>query len=214
MNKIEFFFDFVSPYAYLAQFKLPAIAAKYGYEIECKPINLSEAKLAAGNNGPATAQIPAKFRYAGIDLMRWAKKYGAPFVMPALKKPANPEEKMALPKELLDTSKAHKGFFYAQKQGKGGEYVSRVYHATFGSGGFAGDDEVLRGVAEGFGWDADEFFDYIHSDEANALYEACNAEAHSRGIFGVPTMIIGDQMWWGNDRLSLMEEYLEESSKS
>lgn len=216
MKTIEFFFDFASPYAYLAHCRLPALANQYGYSVIYKPIDLFAAKQAAGNTGPASVQIPPKFRYVATDLMRWAKKYDVPFLMPWAGKPgasSEPPKKMDLPKGGVDSSRAHKGVFYARERGQEGEYVASVYQATFGSGKLVGNDDVLRAVVQELGWSNDEFFAYVLSDEADSLYAEANKEAQGRGVFGVPIMIVDDQMWWGNDRLSLLEEYLADNTE-
>lgn len=196
MKNIEFFFDLMSPYAYLAHCRLPALAEKYGYGITYKPIDLKAAKLAAGNTGPSTAQMPAKLRYAIADLTRWAQKYDVPFSL-AMSGPPMPE-------------RANKGAFYALGKGQERDYVARLWAATFGAGGDVNSDALLSDVARQMGWSPEVFLEFIRSDKAARLYDELNKEAHARGVFGVPTMIVDDQMWWGNDRLALLEEYLAE----
>ena len=211
MKNFEFFFDFASPYAYLANCRVPALAEKYGYELVYKPIDLIAAKRAAGNTGPATVQIPPKFRYIQSDLMRWSQKYGVPFEVPFMRKPAAASDIPKtgdLPKSLVDSSRAHKGVFFARERGQEADYVNCVYYATFGSGRLVGNEEVLGDVAQKMGWPVDTFLDFVQCDAADRLYAEANEEAQGRGVFGVPTMIVGGEMWWGNDRLGLLEEYL------
>lgn len=212
MASIEFFFDFASPYAYLAHSQMPALAKKYNYELIYRPIDLIAAKKAVGNTGPATIQMPIKFRYIAKDLQRWADRYGIPFItqFDKMPPPAAGEggKKPELPKGLIDSSRTHKGVFYAREQGKESEYVACVYQSTFGAGRMAGQPEVLEIVAQEMGWSLEDFLAYIDSDEANRIYEEANQDAQSRGVFGVPAMIVGEEMWWGNDRLGLLEEYL------
>ena len=86
--------------------------------------------------------------------------------------------------------------------------MNKAYHATFGSGGAFDSDEVLSGVAREMGWSPEEFLAFVSSEKAGQLYEASNTEAHGRGVFGVPIMMVGEEMWWGNDRLDFLEEYL------
>lgn len=194
MSNIDFYFDFFSPYAYLANCRLPQLADKYGYGINYKPIDIKEAKLAAGNTGPATAQMPAKLRYAIADFARWGKKYNIPFAFAA-----GPP---------TSSARLNKGTFLAIAKGQARAYVDSAYHATFGSGGAFDSEEVLTGVARTMGWAPEEFLAYVQSDEAGQLYAACKNEAHARGVFGVPIMMVGEDMWWGNDRLDFLEEYL------
>jgi 2-hydroxychromene-2-carboxylate isomerase len=203
MKQIEFFFDFASPFAYLAHASLPALADRYGVEIVYQPIDLFAARSAAGNTGPSTPQIPNKFRYIQKDLLRWAEKYGIPFKFPA---PAPGQQVIA--KAQIDSSRAHKAMYYASDQGRACEFANRLWSKTYGVGGFVGDDSNLRAVAQEMGWDGDELLAYANSPAAQTRYEAANRDAHERGVFGVPIMLIGDEMWWGNDRLGLMEDYL------
>lgn len=193
MRNIDFYFDFLSPYSYLAHCRLPALADKYGYEITYKPIDLKAAKLAAGNTGPATVEMPMKLRYAMADLTRWAKKY---------------EAQLAFANVPPVTERANKGAFFARQKGQVRAYVSALWAATFGSAGDFNSDEVLSDVARQLGWSPEEFLEYLQSDTAERLYQEGNKEAQDRGVFGAPIMMVGDQMWWGNDRLDFLEEYL------
>lgn len=193
MSSIDFYFDFLSPYSYLAHCRLPELAKKYGYEINYKPIDLKAAKLAAGNTGPATVQMPVKLRYAMADLGRWAKRYGVP---------------MAFAQVPPVTERANKGVFYALQKDQAEAYVSALWGATFGVGGEFDSDEVLNAVARQLGWSSDEFLEFVQSDTAEQLYAEGNKAAQERGVFGAPVMMVGEEMWWGNDRLDLLEEYL------
>lgn len=212
MASIEFFFDFASPYAYLANCRLPSLAEKYGYDLVYRPIDLFAAKVAAGNTAPPSVAIPPKFRYVTADLKRWADKYGVPLLMPGLGVGGPPSdelpEKKTLPRELMDSSAAHKGVFFAQQKDMTREFVGAVFRQTFGAGGAIGDENTLRSVVGELGWSEDDFYQFVQSAQADQRYAEANDEAQGRGVFGVPTMIVDDQMWWGNDRLGLLEEYL------
>lgn len=197
MKTIHYYFDFISPYSYLSNFRLPDLAAQYGYEIVYHPIDLKAAKLAAGNDGPATAQMPKKMRYAFADLMRWAKKYNAPLAMVA---------EGGIP----DPTKANIGTFYAIDRNQAAAYVTEMWRATFGSGARMDSPDALAQVATTMGWDAQEFLQFIESDEAAQRYAQENQVAQDSGVFGAPIMVVGEEMWWGNDRLDLMEEHLAE----
>lgn len=211
MNTIDFYFDFISPYAYLANARLPSIAEKYGCALNYRPIDLQAAKVAAGNTGPASAQIPPKFRYATTDLMRWARKYGVPFAIPQ-KKPGDTagasRENVGIPKELLDSSRANKAVYFARKKGRERAFIDLLYRNTFGAGILVGNDSALRDTVSELGWSVDDVFEFVHSEDAAGMYEDGNKAAQARGVFGVPTMMVDDQMWWGNDRLDMLEEYL------
>lgn len=204
MKAIEFFFDFSSPYAYLAHCRLPALADEYGYEVVYQPVDLFAARQAAGNTGPSSPQIPNKFRYIRQDILRWADRYGAPFVFPK----TDPNQPGGIRKDQIDSTRAHKAMFFAAERGQAREFASGLWARTYGCGGFVGDDENLRSVARELGWSVDALFEFINSGEADKRYEDLGREAHERGVFGVPIMLIGEEMWWGNDRLDFLEEYL------
>jgi 2-hydroxychromene-2-carboxylate isomerase len=72
---------------------------------------------------------------------------------------------------------------------------------------------TFRAVARALGWNEEAFLAYTDSAAAIALYESATEAAHARGVFGVPTMMIADEMWWGNDRIDFLEERLEELAR-
>lgn len=193
MRKIDYYFDFWSPYAYLASERLAKIADKHGCTIDYHPIDLTRAKLEAGNTGPPNLQIPPKIRYLMTDLKRWAAIYGLPFG--------------PIPKGK-DTKRINIGALLAQDRGVARDYLREGYALVWGQGGDPGSDELLTSLADKLGWHAGEFLTWVASPEAEARYESTFEEAVSRGVFGVPIMIVGDEMWWGNDRLDFLEQFL------
>lgn len=205
MKRLEFFFDFSSPYAYLAHARIPGIAERFGLEVVYHPINLFEAKKAAGNTGPSSPQIPPKFKYIRQDIVRWAERYGVPFVFP----PLDPTIPGGVKKEQIDSSRAHKAMFFAIERQQAMEFAKQLWAHTYPVGGFIGDDANLEAVCAELGWEADSLFEFIGSPEAEDLYSQCKDDAHARGVFGVPTIIFEGEMWWGNDRLGLLEDHLE-----
>lgn len=194
---MTFFFDFVSPYVYLAHQKLPELAERFGYAIEYRPIDLKAAKLSAGNTGPANRDVPVKYRYLLADLRRWAGLYGVPLVPP--------------PKRNSDSKRLNCGTFFAVDRGMTRAYVDRVCHGIWGLGGAGDDDTLLESIAESMNWNVGEFLSYVSSDEALVRYNTSGNEANRLGVFGVPMTVIGEHMWWGNDRLGFVEDHLKTS---
>ena len=189
---IDFFFDFMSPFANLAHSQLPELARKHGYELRYRPIDLPAAKLAAGNTGPPNVSMPIKLRYLRKDLDRWAERYKIPISFPP-----------SLKSEL-----ANKGVFFAEAKGQCEDYVRHVWSHSWGEGQDMSSEELLAEIASELRWEPDAFLAYVHSEEAEDAYRLSNEEAHSRGVFGAPIMMIGEEMWWGNDRLFFLDEYL------
>jgi 2-hydroxychromene-2-carboxylate isomerase len=192
MNEIDFYFDFYSPYAYLASHRVAEIADKYHCKVNYYPIDIKRAKLAVGNTGPANVDIPKKLRYLTLDLQRWADRYGLPLGRA----------------QHADYSRINKGLFFAKDRGAERDYVRHAYDLVWGQSKDPDSDQVLSGLARSLGWDVAEFLAYVSSKEIGDLYESVFESAIERGVFGVPFVAIGDEAWWGNDRLFLVEEYL------
>jgi 2-hydroxychromene-2-carboxylate isomerase len=188
---IDFYFDFMSPFAYLAHDPLCETADRHDREIVYHPIDLPSAKIAAGNTGPSNREIPVKLRYLLTDINRWAARRHVPVNFPA----------------SLNSARMNVGTFYALERGKAREYVHTGFDIGWGQGADIGTDESLIALAEKLGWSATDFLEAVANPAENAAYRASNHEAHERGVFGVPTMTIGDEMWWGNDRLEFLDEY-------
>lgn len=197
-RRIVFYLDFISPFAYLANSRLPGIAARYGAAIEHRPIDVMYAKLAAGNFAPSTRSLPAKARFIRRDRRAWAARYGVPMNDPKGSR----------------TERLNIGVFYAVDRGCAQRYVDAAFLRVRGLGQGPDDDAVLAGVAADMQWEAQALLDFVHSPEAKARYEECQREAHRLGVFGVPMMIVEDQMFWGNDRLDFLEEYLADAGRA
>src|SRR3546814_3604932 len=79
---IDFYFDFISPFSYLAQLRLPEIARRHGRALAYHPIDIPEAKIAAGNYGPSNREVPAKIKVLTADLQRLGRRYDVPLTFP------------------------------------------------------------------------------------------------------------------------------------
>ena len=194
---IEFYFDFMSPFAYLAHRPLCALADRYKREIIYKPIDLPAAKIAAGNTGPSNREVPVKLRYLLEDINRWAARYELPVNFPA----------------SLNSTRMNVGTFVAIERNQARQYVDAGFSLGWGEGADIGADATLGMLAERMGWPVSEFLQTLSAPEENDQFVASNNEAHERGVFGVPTMLIGTHMWWGNDRLEFLDEFLADSSQ-
>lgn len=192
-SRLDFYFDFMSPFAYLAFQKLPAICQRHGLELVPHAVNLPKLKLLAGNTAPPNVSLPLKIRYLSKDLERWAALYGVPLVFP----------------KSLASERLNKAFFFAQDRGQGEAFIREAWDRVWGRGVDPADPALLGELAGLFGWAADELNAWVDSADAGDRYGSETRTAHEAGVFGTPTMIVGDQMWWGNDRLAFMETALE-----
>ena len=189
---LEYFFDYVSPFSYLADSQLPAILQRTGAEIQYRPFLLGGVMKASGNSPPFS--VPAKGRYTATDTQRWAKRYGVE-VNPNSHFPVNTVLPMRAALVLLGNEA-----FPA--------YHAGVFAAMWQEGRNVADAEVLRVVIEKAGLDAGPILERCAEQETKDLLRKNTDDAVERGAFGAPTFFVGDEMFFGNDRLDFVEEAL------
>lgn len=191
-SPIDFFFDFASPYCYLAIEALPAIAQRHGRAVACHPVPLADLKRQIGNAGADTRSIPAKHRYVLADCRRWARRLGVDFV------DAGP----------METDLLHRAAFLAADRGQGLPYLALVARALWGQGRSEDAEALLARVAPALGWTAAELVGYASSPAAAERQARTLQRAVAADVFGVPTTIVDGALWWGNDRLPMLDTYL------
>ena len=103
------------------------------------------------------------------------------------------------------------GTFFAIDRDRAEDYVTQGFRLGYVEGSDLNDDAVLSALARAMDWPVEEFLSYLESSDGQERYAACNVQAHERGVFGVPIMMLGEEMWWGNDRLEFMRRHLENS---
>lgn len=190
MKKLELFFDLSSPYSYMAATQMKPLAERTGAEVVWRPMVLGAVFKATGNEMPA--RIPAKARWMGNDLMRWADHYGVPFRFSS-HFPANAIKAMRL--VLVDDAKA-------------ADVALAGFRAMWADDRDIADESVLRSVAELGGLDPAAAMQAIETPAIKERLRANTDEAIARGAFGAPTMLVGDELYWGNDRLHFVEAAL------
>jgi 2-hydroxychromene-2-carboxylate isomerase len=191
-SAIDFYFDFLSPYSYLASHRMREVADRSGCKIAYHVVDLARVKLAIGNNGPTNRSLPIKLAYLEMDQQRWAARYGIP-----LKVIQN-----------YNTRKLNIGCFFAERNGCLVNYVQMAFDLTWGRGQAPDDEQMLHSLADRMGWKTSEFLRYIDSEAGERAYNESTERAITRHVFGVPTITVDDQVWWGNDRVFMIEEYL------
>ena len=190
---VEFFFDYGSPFSYLADTQLPGIAAQAGASITHRPMLLGAVLKATGNSSPMA--VPAKARHMARELERWAKRYGVPF------RP-NPFP------FLRNTLRLMRGAVASRRLGIFERYHPAVFAASWADALDLGDDEVFHSVLRRAGVDADELFRAIDEQSTKDELRWATEIAVERGVFGAPTFFVDDEMFWGNDRLDWVERAL------
>jgi len=191
---IEFFFDFGSPTTYLAWTQLPRIAHEAGAQLVYRPMLLGGVFKATGNASPVT--VPAKGRWMMKDLARCAARHGVPFAF----NPHFPINTLTLMRGAIGLQMRLPGDF--------GRYVDAVFDAMWVHPRDMGDAGELAAVLERAQVDADAFTALVSDPEVKAALVAQTEHAVARGVFGAPTCFVGDDMFFGQDRLEFVREAL------
>lgn len=195
-KKLEFFYDCSSPWTYLAFSKIEEVARRHDAELVWRPIlvgglfNTVNPSVYESRAKP----VPVKAKYYVKDLRDWAQYYGLKIGNPTV-----------FP---VNSVKAMRGAFVAHEHRMIAAYSRRVFEAYWGDDRDISKDEVLREIVLGVGLDEKEFFTKIASDEYKARLRANTEELIERGGFGSPTMFVDGSMFFGNDRLPLVEHAL------
>ena len=190
---IEFYFDFGSPTAYLAYKRLKQLEQQYSCVIEYKPVLLGALFKAANNVSPA--MIPAKAKYMmAHDLPRFAKRYNVAFTMN--------------PNFPINTLPLMRGAHAAKEMRCFDQYCDALFDALWQKGENLGDMEVVTRILDTAGINSSELLASIQSQEIKESLLILTQEAIDRDMFGVPTMFIEDEMFFGQDRLDFVEERL------
>jgi 2-hydroxychromene-2-carboxylate isomerase len=192
MKRVEFFYDYTSTYSYLAHREIERVADATGAELVFRPMVLGFVFKATGNSMPAA--VPAKGAYMMRDVARWARRLGLPFQIPSV-----------FP---VNSIRALRGAVAALQDGLFPAYHHAVMEAYWGHGKDIGDRDVLVAVADGAGLDGERLMARTEDPSVKEQLKANTDEAVSRGVFGAPTFFVGDEMFWGNDRIDFVEEAL------
>ena len=189
---IEFFFDFGSPTTYLAHTQLPRIAREAGAALVYRPMLLGGVFKATGNASPVMG--PAKGRWMGQDIARWARRWGVPFTF-------NPH----FPINTLTLMRGAVGLQMRQPE-RFTRYVDTVFEAMWVTPRNLGDAAVLATVLAEAGFDAGALMTLVTDTEVKAKLVANTEEAVARGAFGAPSCFVGEQLFFGQDRLDFVRE--------
>ena len=185
---------FRSPTAYLAYTQLPKIAAACGAKIAWRPMLLGGVFKATGNQSPVL--IEPKGRWMWVDLDRWARRYGVPL----LKNPHFIINTLTLMRIAAGLQMRAPGEFR--------RYVDAMFHAMWVEPCNLGDPAVVAAALTKAGFDAAAFAALAGDAEVKAKLISLTEDAVKRGVFGAPTMFVGNEMFFGQDRLDFVREAL------
>jgi 2-hydroxychromene-2-carboxylate isomerase len=190
---LEFFFDYASPYSYLASTQVESVVRRTGAELRWRPFLLGAVFKATGNVSPIS-NMP-KARYMLKDLLDWTRHYQLP--------------DFTLPEDFPPRSiQADRLGLVADEQHKLPAFTHALYRAAFGEGKAVSRLEVLTRVLKQVGMDVEQALARAEHPEIKDLLRKNTDQAVERGSFGAPTFFIGDDMYIGNDRLPFVEQAL------
>jgi len=199
MSSVEFFFDYGSPYSYLADSRLSGLAARTGAEVVYRPMLLGGVFKATGNQSPFLEPVEAKRRYFSIELRRTVSALGVAF-----------EQNPNFPINTLGLMRAA---YAARALEVFDAFHTAIYPAFWTTGANLGDGEVLEGVLSAAGLDGKEILTVSGQDEVKSALRRTTDEAVERGVFGAPTFFVDGEMFFGNDRMGLVEDALSAGRK-
>ncbi len=192
---IDYYFDFGSPASYLAYTQLPKLCEDTGASVACKPMLLGGVFQATGNHSPAT--IPAKGAYTFKDFSRFAKRYGVPLAV-------NPH----FPINTLLLMRGATGLLMTDDV-RFVHYCNAIYKAIWVDSLNMNDPAVVGQALTAAGIDAASILALANAQSTKDALKAATEAAVARGVFGAPTFFVGEQMFWGQDRLDFVREALD-----
>jgi 2-hydroxychromene-2-carboxylate isomerase len=195
-KSFEFLFDFGGPNSYLAHKMLPDLCARTGAEVVYTPILLGGLFKLTNNQAPLMryAETPAKRNYEMLEFDRFVKAHSIPFRM-------NPH----FP---INSLHLMRGAVAAQHLGCFMPYVETVMAAMWETGAHMGDADIVRATLDAAGLDSAAILAKANDPEVKAELVANTEKAAERGAFGVPTFFVGDDMFWGKERLGQVADAL------
>ena len=197
MAKVEFHFDFGSPNAYLAHRVVPAIERRTGVHFDYVPVLLGGVFKLTGNRSPAEAfaGIKNKPEYERIEAQRFLQRHG---IADFRRNPFFP----------VNTLTIMRGAIAAQKLGVFERYVDEIYRHMWSEPKKLDDPAVLRDALTQSGFDADRFAELVQDPDVKQALLDNTTRSVERGTFGSPTFFVGDQIFFGKDRLRDVEDMI------
>jgi 2-hydroxychromene-2-carboxylate isomerase len=195
MKQIDFYFDYSSPYAYLASEQIEAIAARHDAKVNWIPILLGVV-FKSSNSAPLTMQYAPRAQYSVHDFNRSARFAKIPYTQP------NP-----FPISGVAISRASY-WIKAKAPDKLDAFVHAGLRALFVHNQDITKPEVIGPLAAGIGVNAEAMLTGMLAEEIKNQLKTETEAAINMGIFGAPFMVVDGEMFWGNDRLPQLEHWL------
>ncbi|RMB11991.1 2-hydroxychromene-2-carboxylate isomerase [Eilatimonas milleporae] len=196
---VDFIFDFASPNAYLVHRVLPGIAERTGATLRYIPCLLGGIFKATGNQAPmmAFAGIKGKLDYDGLEMRRFIKKHGL-------------DTFKFNPHFPVNTLLLMRGAIAADADGRLMDYVEAGVHHMWEEPKKMDDPAVYAEAMTASGFDGQNLLERTQDPAVKAKLAENTEQAVARGVFGIPTFFVGDDMFFGKERLGQLEERVAE----
>ena len=200
---VEFHFDFGSPNAYLSHLVIPAIEARAGVAFSYVPVLLGGVFKATNNVSPAVSLqgIRNKPEYQRLETERFLRHHG---IVDFQHNPHFP----------VNTLQIMRGAVFAEREGFLASYVNAVYRHMWAEAKKMDDPEVIAAALDASGLPAERIMAGIQQPAVKAALIANTESAVERGVFGSPSFFVGDQLFFGKDKLRDVEEEIERQRAS
>jgi 2-hydroxychromene-2-carboxylate isomerase len=192
---IDFYFDFLSPYGYFGSTKIDALAERNGYTVNWKVFLVGAAFKKTGQKSAGDRSTIYQ-QYGFKDVMRQAAFFGAPFKFPKV-----------FGTSVLAPSRAYY-WLYDRDQGLAKDYAKKVYQQVFALDVDMRKLENLSPILTDLGLNSQEVLAWASSDEGKDRFRSETDAAIARGVFGSPYFFVGDEGFWGSDRMNTLEWWL------
>jgi len=194
-DPIDFYFDFSSPYGYLASTRIDDLAAKHGRSVAWRPILLGAVFKITGQQPLPT--IPLKGSYAAHDLARSARLLKVPFKLPT--------------KFPIGATAPSRAFYWVSGKAPAlaRKLAQALYHAYFAEDRDISNPEVTGNVAAKLGVDKGEFAQALNDPAVKERLRIEVDAAIERGVFGSPYIVVDGEPFWGSDRLDQVDRWLQ-----
>lgn len=200
MSKIiDYYASLSSPWTYLGHRRLCDLAEKYNATVQFKPVNFGAVFSATGGL-PLAKRAPERQKYRFMELKRWSKELDLPLNLEPKHFPVDPLITSLMCIALMD--KGESALNLAEK----------ILQAVWAGELDISDKSVLIKITNTLGLDGESLIEQSSDPKYAALYNLYGEEAIKQGVFGAPSFVIEDEIFWGQDRLNFVEKKLQEGA--
>jgi len=195
MSQIDYYLTLVSPWTYLGHARLVEIARHNNASINIKPVNMGAIFSVTGGL-PLAKRAPARQAYRFQELKRWRARLNVPLVLEPAFFPANDRDAAGMVISAI------------RNKHDGVELAGAFLKAVWAEEQNIADHATITAIADKLGLDGQALLADSTSPQVNAMWESNTQEGKDAGVFGAPTYLNGEHMFWGQDRLDFLEQSL------